>query len=152
MAVFDSLLASADLVSIGTNDLVQYMLAVDRGNRKVANLYDPLHPAVLGALQRILEAGEATGKEVSLCGEMAEEPLYVPLLLGLGFRSLSMSPPAILAVKEVVRSVYLADCQALAAKCLAASDSASSLPQLEGFLADAVPDILEGLTPSDVFS
>ncbi len=152
VAVIDSLLARVDFVSIGTNDLVQYMLAVDRGNRKVANLYDPLHPAVLEALQRILKAGEAAGKEVSLCGEMAGEPLYVPLLLGLGFRSLSMLPPAILAVKEVVRAVDLADCQALAAKCLAASDSASSLPQLEWFLADAVPDILEGLTPSDVFS
>ncbi|MEE9519185.1 MAG: phosphoenolpyruvate--protein phosphotransferase [bacterium] len=152
VAVIDSLLTRVDFVSIGTNDLVQYMLAVDRGNRKVANLYDPLHPAVLEALQRILKAGEIAGKEVSLCGEMAGEPHYVPLLLGLGFRSLSMLPPAILAVKEVVRSIYIADCQALAAKCLAASDSASSLSQLEGFLADAVPDILEGLTPSDVFS
>ncbi|MFQ6672292.1 MAG: phosphoenolpyruvate--protein phosphotransferase, partial [Candidatus Tectimicrobiota bacterium] len=152
VAVIEALLARTDFVSIGTNDLIQYLLAVDRGNRKVASLYDPLHPAVLGTLQRILQAGEAAGKEVSLCGEIAGEPLYVPLLVGLGCRILSMPPPTLLAVKEVVRAVHLTDCQALAAACLAAPDSASSLPQLEAFLAEVVPDVLEDQTPSDVLS
>ncbi|MEE8219619.1 MAG: putative PEP-binding protein, partial [bacterium] len=152
VAVIEALLDRVDFISIGTNDLIPYLLAVDRGNRKVANLYDPLHPAVVGTLQRIVQAGEAAGKEVSLCGEIAGEPLYVPLLLGLGCRILSMLPSAVLAVKEVVRAVRLADCQALAQSCLASIDSASSLQMLEAFLTEAVPDVLEGQTPSDVLS
>jgi phosphotransferase system enzyme I (PtsI) len=103
-------------------------------------------------LQRIVQAGEAAGKEVSLCGEMAGEPLYVPLLLGLGCHILSMLPSAVLAVKEVVRAVRLADCQALAQSCLASPDSTSSLQMLEAFLTEAVPGVLEGRTPSDVLS
>lgn len=152
VAVIEALLDRVDFISIGTNDLIQYLLAVDRGNRKVANLYDPLHPAVVETLQRIVQAGEAAGKEVSLCGEMAGEPLYVPLLLGLGCHILSMLPSAVLAVKEVVRAVRLADCQALAQSCLASPDSTSSLQMLEAFLTEAVPDVLEGRTPSDVLS
>lgn len=152
VALIDSLLKRVDFASIGTNDLIQYMLAVDRGNRKVANLYDPLHPAVLRALKRVLQVAEEMGKEVSLCGELGGEPLYVPLLLGLGCRILSMPAPSILAVKQVVRAVTLADCQALAAQCLEASDSSESLPLLKDFVEKSVPGLLEGQSPSEIYS
>jgi phosphotransferase system enzyme I (PtsP) len=152
VAMIETLLGRVDFASIGTNDLIQYILAVDRGNRKVANLYDPLHPAVLEALSRVLKAAEEAGKVASLCGELAGEPLYVPLLMGLGCLSLSMPPPAILSVKEVVRSVRLEDCQALATECLSFGDSSKSLARLEDFLAEAVPGVLEDTASSDVIS
>jgi phosphotransferase system enzyme I (PtsI) len=152
VSLIDTLLGRVDFASIGTNDLIQYLLAVDRGNRKVANLYDPLHPAVLGSLRRIMEAAEGQGKDVSLCGELAGEPLYVSLLLGLGCRILSMPAPAILAIKQVVRSVRMSDCQALATECLASADSSKSLAALKEFVEKSAPGLLEGQSPSEVFS
>jgi phosphotransferase system enzyme I (PtsP) len=151
VSVIDALLARVDFASLGTNDLIQYLLAVDRGNRKVANLYDPLHPAVLGALRRVLEAAEMLGKDVSLCGELGGEPLYLPLLLGLGCRTISMPAPAILAIKQVVRAVSIEECQDLAEKCLDATDSEKSLSTLQTFVEDSVPGLFEGRSPSEVF-
>ncbi|MCR4437630.1 MAG: phosphoenolpyruvate--protein phosphotransferase [bacterium] len=112
----DAFLQEADFVSVGTNDLIQYTLAVDRSNERVTNLYDPLNPAVLHLLKRVAQAAAAAGKEASLCGEMAGDPIYTELLIGLGFRELSMSPHFIPEVKRVVRAVdsreaaELADC------------------------------------------
>lgn len=80
------------IFSIGTNDLIQYLLAIDRGNSRVAPLYDPAHPAVLRVLQQIITAGHARKIKVSVCGEMAGDAKYVPLLLGLGVDELSMTP------------------------------------------------------------
>jgi len=100
----DLLAKEADFVSAGTNDLVQYALAVDRGNPSVATLYDPLHPAVLRMLRFVVRAARARTRPVSICGEMAGSPAMVPALIGLGFRELSCPPRALPRVREAVRA------------------------------------------------
>jgi phosphotransferase system enzyme I (PtsI) len=91
-----------DFLSIGTNDLIQYTLAIDRADEQVAHLYDPLHPAVLRLVADTIAACVAHGKGVSVCGEMAGDPSLTRLLLGLGLRSFSMHPTQILAVKQEI--------------------------------------------------
>ncbi len=105
----DLLAREADFLSVGTNDLVQYALAVDRGNPSVASLYDPFHPAVLRMLRFVLRAGRARGVPVSLCGEIAGAPELVPALVGLGFRELSCPPRAIPRVRDAIRATMAAD-------------------------------------------
>lgn len=94
-----------DFFSVGTNDLIQYCLAADRGNEHLAYLYDPLHPAILRALQMISHAGREAGIAVGMCGEMASDPLFVGILVALGFTELSMSPGDILRMKRALRSI-----------------------------------------------
>ncbi len=103
--IADLLAREVDFFSIGTNDLIQYCLAVDRSNEHVAYLYDPMHPAILKALHLICEAARNAGIEVSMCGEVAGEPLYAMVLLGLGFHELSMNAPAIPRIKRILRQV-----------------------------------------------
>jgi phosphotransferase system enzyme I (PtsI) len=107
--IADLLAREADFLSVGTNDLIQYALAVDRGNPSVAALYDPLHPSILRMLRFVLKAGEAHGVPVSLCGEMAADPALVPVLVGLGFRELSCPPRAIPPVRDAVRAQVASD-------------------------------------------
>lgn len=99
-----SLLKMVDFVSIGSNDLVQYTLAVDRANKDVAALYQPAHPAVLKLMLHVLRTANRMDKPVSICGEMAGDPIYTRLLLGMGFRHFSMQPAKMLAFKEIVLS------------------------------------------------
>ncbi len=96
-----------DFLSIGTNDLIQYTLAIDRADDSVAHLYDPLHPAVLGLIHTTIRAGVKAGKPVSVCGEMAGDPMLTRLLLGLGLRSFSMHPASLLQVKQQVLKSHL---------------------------------------------
>lgn len=107
-----------DFLSVGTNDLTQYLLAVDRNNARVANLYDGLHPAMLMALCQIIEGGRAGGVEVSVCGEMASDPLAVIVLLAMGFNTLSMNSASLPRVKWVVRSFSIAHARQLLAEVL----------------------------------
>ncbi len=101
----EALARRVDFLSVGTNDLTQYLLAVDRNNPMVADLYDELHPSVLQALVRIVEGAAVYNRPVSVCGEMAGNPLATVLLLGLGVDSLSMSAGSLLKVKWVIRNV-----------------------------------------------
>jgi phosphotransferase system enzyme I (PtsI) len=94
-----------DFMSIGTNDLIQYSLAVDRSNDLVADLYRPTSPAVLRLIAEVVTAGEAEGTDVSMCGEMAADPLMVPVLVGLGLRSFSMNPQAVPVVRALIRQL-----------------------------------------------
>jgi phosphoenolpyruvate-protein phosphotransferase (PTS system enzyme I) len=100
--MLDALLPHFDFVSIGTNDLIQYTLAVDRADEQVAHLYDPWHPAVIGLVASTIAKSRAAGKAVSVCGEMAGDPAFTPLLLAMGLRSFSMHPRQIAAVKQSV--------------------------------------------------
>jgi len=99
------LVREVDFVSIGTNDLIQYTLAVDRANQRVANLYRPTSPAVLRLVADVVAAGDEQGIEVSMCGEMAADPIMVPVLIGLGLRRFSMNPQAVPVVRALVRQL-----------------------------------------------
>jgi len=114
----DILAKEVDFFSIGTNDLIQYSIAVDRTNEKVAYLYEPTHPAVLRLIQSIIKAGHLAGKWVGMCGEMAGEPAFAVLLLGLGLDEFSMPPSFIPEVKYIIRSVTLKQAQDMAEEAL----------------------------------
>lgn len=113
-----ALAAEVDFFSIGSNDLVQYTLAVDRGNPRVAQLYQPYHPAVLHLIGRVVEAGQKAGRWVGICGELGGDPLATPLLIGLGLHELSMSASRIGEVRLITRSLTLARARAVAAEAL----------------------------------
>jgi phosphotransferase system enzyme I (PtsI) len=103
--IADSLAQEVDFFAIGTNDLTMYTLAIDRGDEQVADLYNPLHPAVLRLIQFTLGAAQRAEKPVSICGEIAGDPRYAPLLVGLGVRELSMASQSIPRVKQRIRSL-----------------------------------------------
>ncbi|MBK8914232.1 MAG: phosphoenolpyruvate--protein phosphotransferase [Phycisphaerales bacterium] len=108
----------AAFFSIGTNDLTEYTLAVDRANERVGHLYAPHNPAVLRLLRMIIESGAAAGLPVSLCGEMAGNPLYCKMLVGMGLRQLSMAPQDIPEIKRAIRGTTLPECQEIARRAL----------------------------------
>ena len=105
----DVIAENVDFFSIGTNDLIQYSLAIDRGNSRVAYLYNPLHPAIIRVIKHVADVAHEKGIKVFLCGEMANDPIYMPVLLGLGLDELSMNPQSIPAVKSMVRSLDMED-------------------------------------------
>jgi phosphoenolpyruvate-protein kinase (PTS system EI component) len=124
-----------DFFSVGTNDLIQYLLAVDRTDPRVSALYEPLHPAVVRMLARIAIAAGEHGRPLSVCGEMAGQPLQAVLLVGLGFRSLSMAPSAIPRVKEALRAIRAGDAAALAGRCL----DLRTCEEIEALVRNALP-------------
>jgi phosphotransferase system enzyme I (PtsI) len=114
----DLLTQYADFFSIGTNDLIQYALAIDRVNQQVADMYQPLHPAVLRMVREVVQAGRQAGIPVAMCGEMAGDPLYIPVLLGLGVEEFSMNTMAIPVAKRVIRMTKLSEAKEIARKAL----------------------------------
>src|SRR4030042_3760303 len=112
------LMKEVDFVSIGTNDLVQFTLAVDRDNDLVSDLYQPLHPSILWLIKNVVDAGKVNGKSVSICGEMAGNPIYFPLLFGLGLREFSVAPIVILEIKEMARGIIEEEACEVARKAL----------------------------------
>ena len=118
----DAFTSRLDFLSIGTNDLIQYTLAIDRTDEEVAHLYDPLHPAVLQLLSHIISRAKKAGIPVAVCGEMAGELAYTRLLLGLGLRQFSMHPGQLLATKQRVLTTNLPEITSLTKKILRADD------------------------------
>jgi phosphotransferase system enzyme I (PtsI) len=128
----DMFLQHFDFVSIGTNDLIQYTLAIDRADESVAHLYDPWHPAVLALIARVIERARRADKEVSVCGEMAGDPLFTPLLLGLGLRHFSMHPALVGTIKQRVLRCDTTRLRPLAELVLRANEPMSEALQLLG--------------------
>ncbi len=126
----DLLAQEVDFFSVGTNDLIQYSLAIDRTNEHLSHLYEPLHPAILRSLKMVVDAAHAAGIEACICGEMAGDPVYLPILLGLGFDELSMSPPSILRVKQILRRCSLSEAEKLVLNTL----EFSTAKEVESFL------------------
>jgi phosphotransferase system enzyme I (PtsI) len=129
----DLLAEQCAFFSIGTNDLIQYLLAIDRVNERIAHLYEPTHPAVLRTIRQVVDEAHRQGIAVSVCGEMAGDPVYTPLLLGLGVDSLSMSPAWLPSVRYVIRAMAMADAQALAKEALSLSSPKDVYARCDAF-------------------
>ena len=123
-----------DFISVGTNDLTQYLLAVDRNNTRVASLYDSLHPAMLQVLKHIIEQGTAAGLSVSLCGELAGDPMGALLLVGMGYRNLSMNGRSVARIKYLLRHIELAEAQSLTQRVLSAQMATEVRHQVSAFM------------------
>jgi phosphotransferase system enzyme I (PtsI) len=117
--MIEQFVQEVDFLSIGTNDLIQYTLAVDRSNKDVSGLYNACDPAVLKLIDMTIRAARGRGVPISLCGQMSSSPTYTMLLLGLGLRQLSITPSAIPEIKELCRSVTIPQCEAVAQRAMA---------------------------------
>ncbi|MEW6218470.1 MAG: phosphoenolpyruvate--protein phosphotransferase [Thermodesulfobacteriota bacterium] len=140
VALADVLAGEVDFFSIGTNDLIQYALAIDRANEHVAHMYDPLHPAVLRMIRQVVEAGHQRGIEVGLCGEMAGDPFTCAPLLGLGLDELSMNPLSIPSIKRLIRGSTAEDMVQLAEELLDLSTSDAVRLRLREVLPHRFPE------------
>lgn len=138
----DILAKEVDFFSIGTNDLIQYSLAVDRVNEKIAYLYEPSHPAILRIIKNIIDSAHREGIWVGMCGEMAGEPMFIPLLLGLGLDEFSVSPVIVPEVKQVIRSMTISQAKEIAQKCLTFSISEEITEYLRSKLKEIVPEMI----------
>lgn len=142
--IADLLATETDFFAIGTNDLIQYSLAIDRGNENVSYLYEPFHPALLRLIKFTIDAGKTAGIPVSMCGEMAGDPLYAIMLLGLGLEIFSMNPSSIPVIKNVIRSLKYKDCKRIAEAAL----KKKTAQEIEEFVIESVAmRIPEGLIP-----
>ena len=132
VVIADLLAAEVDFFSVGTNDLIQYTLAIDRTNEHLSSLYEPLHPAVLRSLKIVVDAAHGAGIDACICGEMAGEPEYLPVLLGLGFDELSMNAVSIPRVKKILRRCSMADAKEVASRVLTYATAAEADSYLKG--------------------
>lgn len=138
--IADSLAREVDFFSIGTNDLIQYTLAIDRVNERVSYLYDPLHPAVLRLIRMIVESAHDAGIRVAICGEMAGEPAFTLMLLGLGLDELSMNPLAIPRVKKIIRNSTLEEAKALLKESMKYDTASKTEDFVRGYMNNRFPD------------
>jgi len=129
-----------DFFSIGTNDLIQYLLAIDRVNERVTYLYEPLHPAVLKFLKQVVDCGHEAGIPVTMCGEMAGEPLYTCILLGLELDELSMNPSAIPRIKKIIRASSFSESKSLLTEVLNYSSVNEIRQRVENFMRERFPE------------
>jgi len=147
--IADTLAANCDFFSIGTNDLIQYTLAVDRNNEDVAALYSPADPAVLRLIRNTVEAGERHKIPVAVCGEMGSDLLYLPLLVGLGVKELSVGSKVIPGLKKFVRSMSYGDAKQIAEKACENESAQENLLLLEDYVKDILPESVQGETENN---
>jgi phosphotransferase system enzyme I (PtsP) len=129
----EGFLYESDFICLGTNDLIQYLFAIDRGNERVASYHQPYHPALLQALKYVSDAAKKAGKPVTVCGEMAADPKAMALLLGLGLTSLSIAPGAANDIREALGKLYLKKCESLARRALELSTAEEVRSEIEAF-------------------
>lgn len=149
--IADLLAREAAFFSIGTNDLIQYSLAVDRNNEHVANLYQPLHPAILRMLRNVIDSARTGGIDVGMCGEMAGDSRCALLLVGMGLRRLSMSPRRIPEIKTLLRRTSLPDLVELAGRCMRFSTAAEVQQEIDSFVEAAMvqPGAVSAILPEE---
>jgi phosphoenolpyruvate-protein phosphotransferase (PTS system enzyme I) len=138
----DILAKECDFFSIGTNDLIQYTLAVHRVNEEIAHLYEPLNPAVLRLIKQTIDIAHENGIWVGMCGEMASDPLVVPLLLGMGIDELSMSPIAVPEVKKIIRSFTIEESKRILKRVMSFSTAHEIESYVYGEATERFPDVL----------
>src|ERR1044071_8957748 len=145
--IADLLATEADFFAIGTNDLIQYSLAIDRSNENVSYLYEPLHPALLRLIKGVIDAGKKAGIPVSMGGEMAADPIYAVVLLGLGLEIFSMNPSSVPAIKNVIRAARYRDAKRIADIAL----TKKTAQEIEEFVIESVATRFpEGLVQKSV--
>jgi phosphoenolpyruvate-protein kinase (PTS system EI component) len=132
-------LAESDFVSIGTNDLIQYLFAIDRGNERVASYYQHFHPALIQALMRIAATAREAGKTVTVCGEMASDPKALPIFLALGITHLSIAPAAADALRETLRTLDTRECRQLLGRVASMQTAEQVKEAIHGFFGSAAP-------------
>ncbi|WP_269526578.1 phosphoenolpyruvate--protein phosphotransferase [Coraliomargarita parva] len=142
VTVIDLLSREVDFFSVGTNDLIQYLMAVDRLNDRVAHLYEPTHPAVIRTLKQIIDGAKLEGKPVSVCGEIAGDPIFASILLGLGAQSLSLTSSLLPEVKYFIRKMDSAKAKELVQEVLGMDDAHSILLRLERFQSETIGDLI----------
>ncbi len=142
--IADALAEESDFFSIGTNDLIQYTLAIDRTNENVSYLFQPLHPSILKMIQKTVEAAKKANIDVTLCGEMAGDPLHIMILIGLGLNALSMNPISIPRVKQILRSIKYSDAEELVKRVI----NLPTAEDVEKIVGSTIEPILnQSLTP-----
>ena len=139
--VAEQIAAEVDFLSIGTNDLIQYLMAVDRGNDSVAPLFQPFNPAVLRTIKHIVDAAHKRGIQAGMCGEMAGDPLATVLLVGMGLDELSVVPPVLPEIKKIIRSIKTKDARRVADKVLGMHHEAEIREYLSTIIKNRVPEI-----------
>ena len=138
----DLLAEKADFFSIGTNDLIQYSLAIDRGNRNVAHLYQPLDPAIIRMIKQVADVSRDKGLEVYMCGEMAASPHHLPLLLGMGLDELSMNPQSIPQIKRTIRSLSVSDARSFAKDALKKKTAKGVFELLQATYGETISELI----------
>jgi phosphotransferase system enzyme I (PtsI) len=138
--IADKLAREVDFFSIGTNDLIQYALAIDRVNEQVTYLYEPLHPAVLRLIRHIVKIGHRAGIRVAMCGEMAGDPTYTMILLGMELDELSMNPLAIPRVKKIIRGSAMKEAKTLLKKVMTFSSALEIREYVEQTMRERFPE------------
>ncbi len=139
--ITDLIVRHVDFISIGTNDLIQYTIAVDRNNQKIAHLYQPLHPGVLRLLKGVVDQAHGMGKRVAVCGEMASDPHHAVVLVGLGVDELSMGPHALLKLRKIVRSLDLAAAKSLVEHLLTMDSSVKTEQAVREWMHERFDDL-----------
>jgi phosphotransferase system enzyme I (PtsI) len=139
----DELAKEVDFFSIGTNDLIQYILAVDRGNEYISGLYQEFHPAVLRAIKSISDAAHNNKIKISVCGEMASDPFATAVLVGLGIDELSVVPSIFPEIKRIIRKLFYKDAKKLCEEILKLPDEAEIRELVEKFYKEKIADTLE---------
>jgi phosphotransferase system enzyme I (PtsI) len=134
-----------DFFSIGTNDLIQYTLAVDRTNENVASLYSASDPAVHKLVRAVIKAADRNGVAVNVCGEMSGDPIYTMLLIGMGLRQLSVTPHGIPEIKKIIRSITLADAKKVAARVQRLDTAGDITNYLRNRTRHIVPELIDDL-------
>jgi phosphotransferase system enzyme I (PtsI) len=141
--IADILARYVDFFSIGTNDLIQYSLGIDRTNKYVSHLYQPLHPALLRSIKRVVDAGHKAGIEVSMCGEMASDPYCLPILIGMHVDSLSLNPQSIPWIKRILRKLTMEECADLLTRVLRLDSVSESNKLVRETIFKRFPDELQ---------